>query len=106
MKIILSNLIGNSIKHHDKRNPNSFVAIQFNVNNNGLNAITVSDNGSGIALEYQSKIFDMFFRANERAEGSGLGLYIVKETIAKLSGSIQLDSLPGRGTAFTITLPQ
>ncbi|HOX82035.1 MAG TPA: HAMP domain-containing sensor histidine kinase [Chryseolinea sp.] len=105
LKIILSNLIGNSIKHHDKRNANPFVAIQFNPCNNGFNAITVSDNGPGIALEYQSKIFDMFYRANERAEGSGLGLYIVKETITKLSGSIQLESSPGKGTTFTISLP-
>ncbi len=105
LKIILSNLIGNSIKHHDKRNPNPFVSVQFNASNNGLNAITVSDNGPGIALEYQSKIFDMFYRANDRAEGSGLGLYIVKETIAKLSGSIQLESAPGKGAAFTVSLP-
>lgn len=105
LKIILSNLIGNSIKHHDKRNPNPFVAVNFNVSNNGLNAITVSDNGPGIALEYQGKIFDMFYRANDRAEGSGLGLYIVKETIAKLSGSVQLESSPGKGATFTVTLP-
>ncbi len=105
LKIILSNLIGNSIKHHDRRNPNPFVAVNFNVSNNGLNAITVSDNGPGIALEYQGKIFDMFYRANDRAEGSGLGLYIVKETIAKLSGSIQLESSPGKGATFTVMLP-
>ncbi len=105
LKIILSNLIGNSIKHHDKRNPNPFVSVNFNVSNNGLNAITVSDNGPGIALEYQGKIFDMFYRANDRAEGSGLGLYIVKETITKLSGSIQLESSPGKGATFTVTLP-
>lgn len=105
LKIILSNLIGNSIKHHDKRNPNPFIAVGFNLTNNGVNAITVSDNGPGIAPEYQGKIFDMFYRANERAEGSGLGLYIVKETITKLSGSIQLESSPGKGTTFTVTLP-
>jgi signal transduction histidine kinase len=105
LKIILSNLISNSIKHHDKRNPNPFVSIHFNTSNNGLNAITVADNGPGIALEYQGRIFDMFYRANDRAEGSGLGLYIVKETISKLSGSIQLESTPGKGAAFTVTLP-
>jgi signal transduction histidine kinase len=47
----------------------------------------------------------MFFRANETSTGSGLGLYIVKETIAKLSGSIQLESSPGVGSVFTVKLP-
>ena len=105
LKIILRNLIGNSIKHHDKRNPNPFVSVKFKGSKDGLNAIVVSDNGPGIALEYQSKIFDMFYRANDRAEGSGLGLYIVKETIAKLSGSILLESAPGKGAVFTVSLP-
>ena len=104
LKIILSNLIGNSIKHHDRRNPNPFVAVHFN-GSRTLNTITVSDNGPGIAPEYQERIFDMFYRANDRSEGSGLGLYIAKETIAKLSGSIELESSPGKGSAFTITLP-
>jgi signal transduction histidine kinase len=104
LKIILSNLIGNSIKHHDRRNPNPFVAVHFN-GSRKPNAITVSDNGPGIAPEYQGRIFDMFYRANDHSEGSGLGLYIAKETIAKLSGSIELESSPGKGSAFTITLP-
>ena len=66
--------------------------------------IKVEDNGQGIDLEYHSKIFDMFYRANEKSKGSGLGLYIVKEALMKLSGSIQLDSTPGLGTTFTIKL--
>jgi signal transduction histidine kinase len=47
----------------------------------------------------------MFFRANEHSSGSGLGLYIVKETIANLSGSIHLDSAPLVGSTFTVRLP-
>jgi signal transduction histidine kinase len=67
--------------------------------------LRVEDNGQGINPEYQSKIFDMFFRANEHSSGSGLGLYIVKETIANLSGSIHLDSAPQVGSIFTVRLP-
>ena len=69
-------------------------------------SIKVEDNGQGIAKEYHSRIFDMFYRANEMSKGSGLGLYIVKEALMKLSGSIQLDSTPGIGTTITIKLPQ
>ena len=67
--------------------------------------IKVEDNGQGIASEYHSKIFDMFFRANEQSKGTGLGLYIVKEALMKLSGSIHLESKPGVGSTFTIMLP-
>ena len=67
--------------------------------------IQVEDNGQGIATEYHNKIFDMFFRANEQSKGSGLGLYIVKEALMKLSGSIKLESTLGVGTTFTIVLP-
>lgn len=48
-----------------------------------------------IGKGYQAKIFDMFFCASERSKGSGLGLYIVQETLSKLSGSVKLESEPG-----------
>jgi len=47
----------------------------------------------------------MFYRATERSDGSGLGLYIVKEIIEKLGGSIEVDSVIHEGTTFKITLP-
>jgi signal transduction histidine kinase len=47
----------------------------------------------------------MFYRASESSEGSGLGLYIVKETLAKLGGDISVQSNRGEGTEFTVTLP-
>ena len=67
--------------------------------------INIEDNGLGIAEEHKSKIFEMFYRASEKSQGSGLGLYIVKETLVKLKGSIQLDSNLGQGSRFTIRLP-
>ncbi|NOS57279.1 MAG: HAMP domain-containing histidine kinase, partial [Cyclobacteriaceae bacterium] len=66
----------------------------------------IQDNGQGIAHEYQTKIFDMFFRGNESSQGSGLGLYIVKETIEKLSGNIQLTSTLRQGSTFSVSMPQ
>jgi signal transduction histidine kinase len=66
----------------------------------------VTDNGEGIPSEHIAKIFDMFFRATTTSTGTGLGLYIVKEVVDKLGGSIDLDSTLGEGTTVTVTLPQ
>ena len=67
--------------------------------------IRISDNGIGIARENHEKIFNMFYRVSTQSVGSGLGLYIVKETVEKLQGVINLESEPGKGTVFSIRLP-
>jgi signal transduction histidine kinase len=64
-----------------------------------------SDNGIGIAAENQERVFDMFYRATSERTGSGLGLYIVKEMVSKLGGSIKLDSQKDIGTAIRIEIP-
>jgi signal transduction histidine kinase len=68
-------------------------------------AITVEDNGRGIPAESMDKIFDMFYRATEDSKGSGLGLYIVKETVQKMGGKIHVKSALGAGTTFVLELP-
>jgi signal transduction histidine kinase len=65
----------------------------------------VSDNGTGISKDKLSKIFDMFYRGTEISKGSGLGLYIVRETIEKMNGTIRVESVEGQGTSFIIKLP-
>ena len=67
--------------------------------------ITVKDNGIGISEKHVTKIFDMFYRASENSKGSGLGLYIAKETITKLGGTIKVQSEFGISTTFEITIP-
>ena len=67
--------------------------------------IEIEDNGQGIREEYREKIFDMYYRANERSKGNGLGLYIVKKAVQKLNGTIQLITEFGKGSRFVITLP-
>ncbi len=47
----------------------------------------------------------MFYRATEKSSGSGLGLFILKETIEKLGGSVNVESVPGNGTEFIIIIP-
>jgi signal transduction histidine kinase len=63
------------------------------------------DNGIGISEENVSRIFEMFFRATSLSTGSGLGLYIVKETIEKLGGTIEVNAALGQGTSFKMILP-
>ena len=72
---------------------------------NAIVRIYFEDNGSGIREEYLNKIFTMFYRANTQAEGAGLGLFIVREAIDKLHGSIEVSSVYGEGTTFVVTLP-
>jgi hypothetical protein len=55
--------------------------------------------------EYKSRIFDMYFRANERSKGNGLGLYIAKKAVEKLNGKIRVISTYLEGSIFTIELP-
>ncbi|POR00587.1 hypothetical protein AU468_09580 [Alkalispirochaeta sphaeroplastigenens] len=67
--------------------------------------IQISDNGSGISPEHQSRIFDPFFTTKDVGKGTGLGLSIVWDIINSHKGTIVLESAPGEGTTFTISLP-
>lgn len=102
--VILSNLISNAIRYHDLRKEDPYIRLQHYAVNTS-HSFSVEDNGQGIAPEIQKRVFDMFYRGNESSQGSGLGLYIVKETISKLAGSIHLNSHPRKGSTFTFTVP-
>lgn len=103
LKIILYNLISNSIIYSATiRQAYLEVAVETNEK---YATIVVEDNGNGIPDEHVDKIFNMFYRASEEEAGSGLGLYIVKETIEMLNGSISVRSKAGKGATFTFTLP-
>lgn len=104
INIILNNLVSNAIRYHNPLADNSFVKITVVTDEQKVN-ITVSDNGIGIDKKYHEKIFDMFYRVSKKSVGSGLGLYIVKETVDRLNGSFHLESEPGIGTTFHIILP-
>jgi len=103
---IANNLLTNAFRYADfsKNNPNPFVKISAYAKG-GMLYFNVEDNGQGIKKELQSKIYAMFFRANEKSSGSGLGLYIVKESLTKLKGSIVLDSTYKVGTAVQVKIP-
>jgi PAS domain S-box-containing protein len=103
LRILFNNLISNAFKYKDP-NKAAILRIQASVDPEVLK-LTVEDNGMGIKKEHQQQVFDMFFRANHRNVGSGLGLYIVKETILKMKGNIRLESVYGEGSTFFISLP-
>jgi signal transduction histidine kinase len=105
LRVVLSNLIANAIRYHDHRKEKRYIKIYHHLTNSSF-SIHVEDNGQGIAPELHSKIFDMFYRGNESSQGSGLGLYIVKETLVKISGTIQLCSTPRLGSTFSISIPK
>lgn len=102
--IILNNIISNAIRYSDPQKLNPFVEVIINLTD--ANAfIIIKDNGIGISKEHQEKIFDIFYRVSAKSEGSGLGLYIVKETIEKLNGTINIESEQEVGTIFKISIP-
>jgi PAS domain S-box-containing protein len=104
LKVVLNNLIGNSIKYSDIEKENQFISVKTSQGQDRI-SIFIEDNGVGISQEHHSKIFDMFYRASEKSQGSGLGLYIVRETVHKLGGDISFESIPGKGTTFEIVIP-
>jgi signal transduction histidine kinase len=103
-QIIVSNLISNAFKYSDISKENQFLDVKVELHAGNLELI-VKDNGLGIHNKYLENIFEMFYQANEKSEGSGLGLYIVKQALEKLNGSINVTSTFGEGTTFLVFLP-
>lgn len=104
LQIIFGNLLANAIKYHDFTKAKPFIAIRQEAEP-GAMRITIEDNGSGIPEDVLPRIFDMFYRGHRSSQGSGLGLYIVREALDKLKGKIDVESTYGQGTKFTVTLP-
>lgn len=102
---IFRNLISNAIKYRQLEE--GFVPeVYIKVHIDNLRAdISFSDNGIGIDEHDLAKIFEMFYRATEQSDGSGIGLYIVKNAVDKLGGKISVASKSGHGTRFNIILP-
>jgi signal transduction histidine kinase len=101
LTVILSNLIGNAIKYHDFTKPNLFIEIGYQ---SDRCCLYVEDNGTGVMPEHKEKIFNMFYRGSDRVTGSGLGLFITKEAVTKLGGTIELKSEYEQGSRFSVLL--
>ncbi|MBP1617941.1 MAG: histidine kinase [Bacteroidetes bacterium] len=103
---LLSNLIDNAIKYSEEEEARIDVCA-FNEAN--FSVIEVKDNGIGIASDKQKFVFDKFFRVTQgnkhNAKGYGIGLFYVKTIVEKHNGIIQLSSVLGKGSVFTIKIP-
>lgn len=102
IETILQSLIENSIKYRNRNKPNLLIET---IRHSSCLYLSIIDNGIGIPIEQQNKVFDMFYRANESSKGSGLGLYMVKSSVEKLKGSVSMKSIPGKGCRFDIIIP-
>ncbi len=103
IRSVLGNLISNAIRYRSI-GANAFVQVKVIVTAQNAH-IEVVDNGIGIAPEYQTRIFDMFFKASDKSVGSGLGLYIVKEMVAAMQGTISVASVQYEGSRFIVDIP-
>jgi ligand-binding sensor domain-containing protein len=100
---IIQNLVENAIKYMDESKPDNILKMEFVISAKGTDII-FNDNGIGIPADFVKNIFDMFFKANESSNGTGLGLYIVKTSVDKLNGTIHVESKLGEGTTFYIKI--
>jgi len=101
---IFRNIISNAIKYADKSKDSNAIDIIIKINNKEAN-ISVQDNGIGIAKDVLPKIFEMFYRGSELSKGSGIGLYLVTQSVDKMAGKIDVKSTLGIGTEFIVKIP-
>ncbi|SMB81424.1 PAS/PAC sensor signal transduction histidine kinase [Hymenobacter roseosalivarius DSM 11622] len=104
LRSIVYNLLSNAVKYRDPdRAPR--VRLRCRSEENGPVVLDVQDNGLGLTDDQQGKLFGLFRRLHDHVEGAGIGLYMVKRIVENAGGTIAVQSTPGVGTTFTITLP-
>jgi signal transduction histidine kinase len=104
LNLVLGNLVNNAAKYYATNQPYKQLDIKVRAEGN-LVTFVIEDNGRGIADKHLGSIFNIFYRIAADNAGSGLGLYLVKETLNKMDGTINVASVLGQFTRFTITIP-
>jgi two-component system phosphate regulon sensor histidine kinase PhoR len=106
LRRILENLVDNALKYTPE---GGRVEITTSPGPDGTARIEVADNGPGIAAEHQARVFERFYRVDKARSremgGTGLGLSIVRHLAESLGASVSVESEPGKGSRFTVTLP-
>ncbi|NQV51804.1 MAG: PAS domain S-box protein [Flavobacteriales bacterium] len=105
IRIIINNLLSNAIKYADPKKDKPFIAIRAR-NEAGKLTLEIEDNGIGIKKDHEDQIWDIFFRGTSTVPGSGLGLYILRESAKNIDGEVSYVSEEGVGTKLTVTLPE
>ncbi len=105
LRIIIQNLAENALMFARIHRNDPYLRIEITKKQPKQLQIKVIDNGQGIREEAISKLFNMFYRASENSKGSGLGLYILKNALDKLEGTVQVETAIGKGTVFTVVVP-
>jgi signal transduction histidine kinase len=98
---IIVNLLSNAIRHSPTAGR---IRLTF-ARTEGTTSVSIADEGPGIAAADQQRIFERFERANPKEGGTGLGLAISRRLARSMGGDVTLDSAPGEGACFTLTLP-
>ncbi len=102
---LINNLLSNAVKYSEKE---PVINIEGEADNNNI-SIKISDNGIGITKSDQKHVFDKFYRATSgnihKYKGLGLGLYYVKRIATAHGGDVTVNSKPGKGSIFTVTIP-
>jgi len=104
LQTILNNLISNAVKYSDVNKSWPFVKIRSLVADSRL-IIEVEDNGIGMSSNNTEKVFDKYFMAKKGKYNTGLGLYLVKNMILQMNGEIEVKSVWGQGSTFTLKIP-
>lgn len=101
---ILRQLISNSINFRNQNKSNRSIDIHVGVTPHFVR-LEIKDNGTGVASQHQSKIFEPFFKASQQSKGLGIGLFLVKEMVRGLGGTLDFDSEEKVGSTFVVTIP-
>jgi two-component system, NtrC family, sensor kinase len=104
LKQVIMNLVSNALESMAASPKKRLTIKTFSKKNKDAIELQIKDTGTGIPKEITSKIFEPFFTTKKKGKGVGLGLSVVYGIIQEHGGKIYVDSTPGKGTCFTITL--
>ena len=102
-RIIVNNLLSNAIKYQDPKKKLGKVCVRTWINEDNNIVLSVQENGIGIRADLIGNIWDMFFRGTNKSAGSGLGLYILKESVSAIGAEVEVQSVEGEGSTFKVT---
>lgn len=103
LRSLLYNLVSNALKYrHPDRPPVVRLSCRLE---DGQRVLRVQDNGLGLSEGQQAKLFQLFGRLHTHAEGTGVGLYMVKKMVENANGALTVASREGEGTTFTASFP-